>query len=215
MLNWEAIKTALKLFLITAVSALCLAFINKITAPVIAENQKVVIENTQRELIPEADTFIDDDILSLVEINNVEACYKAIKDDKVIGYIVTVVSKDGYGGDIRLMVGIDSNSQITKVKITETHETAGLGLKASDPEFIDQFVGRSSKLSVVKNIAPTSEGEDIAAISGATVTSKAVTNAVNTALEAVKSAVTISNKDVENIVNDITLETEKQIKGDD
>lgn len=211
MLNWEAIKTALKLFLITAVSALCLALVNKVTAPVIAENQEIVTENTQKELIPDADKFVDSQVLSLVEINSadgsdVESLFTAMKGDKVIGHIVTVISKNGYGGDIKLMVGINDKSQITKVKITETHETAGLGLKASNSEFIDQFIGRSNSLSVIKNSPPIYEGTDVSAISGATVTSKAVTEAVNKALEVVRIG--------KNITEVISEETEKQIKED-
>lgn len=222
MLNKETITTSLKLLIITAVAALCLALVNKLTAPVIAQNQIATMEAAQKEVLSDADTFkaLDFSNEDLEYTKNagtyVEGFYAGLKGEKNVGYVVTVVSKQGYGGDIKVMVGISSDLIVNKVKITETKETAGLGLNASKPQFIDQYVGRSEFLNVIKNSPPTTEGTDIAAISSATITSKAVTNAVNTAIEIVKNETDSSNQaivdDIAAIKEEISKETEKQLK---
>lgn len=221
MQNKDILNVSARLFVITALAALCLAFVNRVTAPVIEKNQKLAMENTQREVLTEAESFktvdFSSDSLNEAKENGtyIKSFYKGLKGEETVGYTVTAVSQRGYGGDIEVTVGYDKDLKITKVKITETSETAGLGLKASEPEFIDQFEGRSDALTVKKNSAPTTEGEDIAAISGATITSNAVTNAVNAATELVnqKSASADEKQDsAEAIKNEIIKETERQIK---
>jgi len=212
----------LKLLIITAIAALCLALVNKLTAPVIAQNQIKTMEAAQKEVLPEADSFkaldFSNEKLEFTKTSGtyIDNFYLGMNGDKTVGYVVTAVSKKGYGGDIRVMVGIKSDLTINKVKITETKETAGLGLNASKPDFIEQYIGRSEYLSVIKNSDPTTEGTDIAAISSATVTSKAVTNAVNTAIELVNFEASSNNQDdinkVEAIKEEISKETEKQLK---
>jgi len=222
MLSKETISTSLKLLIITAIAALCLALVNKLTAPVIAQNQIKTMEAAQKEVLPEADSFkaldFSNEKLEFTKTSGtyIDNFYLGMNGDKTVGYVVTAVSKKGYGGDIRVMVGIKSDLTINKVKITETKETAGLGLNASKPDFIEQYIGRSEYLSVIKNSDPTTEGTDIAAISSATVTSKAVTNAVNTAIELVNFEASSNNQDdinkVEAIKEEISKETEKQLK---
>lgn len=183
----DILIVAVKLFVITAVAALCLAFVNKITSPVIERNKIITMQQTQKEVLELATEFEKVDVKHIDSEENgtyIEDAYRGLnKEGEVVGFVVSAVSSRGYGGDIRLMVGITSDMDINRVKITESSETAGLGLKASNPEFIDQYIGRDTTLIVKKNISPTDRGEDIAAISGATVTSKAVTNAVNLSLD--------------------------------
>ncbi len=222
MLNKETISTALKLLVITAVSALCLAFVNKVTKPVIAENEAKTVIETQREVFPEADDFEEikpsnTDLTVNNEVGTkVESVFKAKKDGEDVGYVVISLSTKGYGGDVKIMVGIKDDLTVNKVKITETSETAGLGLKASNPDFIDQFIGRSGGLKVIKNSPPTTEGNDIAAISSATITSKAVTNAVNIALEIAKYESENEGNTLKDEViatkNAISDETQKQLE---
>lgn len=222
MLNKEIYITSLKLFIITAISALCLAIVNKITAPVIAKNQIATMEAVQREVLQDAKTFkvipFSSDKIEYTKSAGtvIEGFYKGENNNETVGYVATVVSKNGYGGNIKIMVGVKTDCSINKVKITETNETAGLGRKASNPEFIDQYNGRSGLLSVIKNSAPTTDGSEIAAISGATVTSKAVTEAVNTALELVKNEIESGKPNkadiIDEIKSEISAETEKQLK---
>ncbi len=189
----DILIVAVKLFIITAVAALCLAFVNKITAPVIENNKIITMQQTQKEVLESAIEFEKVDVKHIDSEENgtyIEDAYRGLnKEGEVVGYVVSAASSRGYGGNIRVMVGITSDMTINRVKITESSETAGLGLKASNPEFIDQYIGRDVSLTVKKNISPTNKGEDIAAISGATVTSRAVTSAVNLSLEFTKSII--------------------------
>ncbi len=186
MLNKDAIFTSLKLFVITAVAALCLAVVHKVTEPVISANNTALEIQSKQEVLTEAKEFASSEIPQIdaegVTINKLDTGISA-KDNKICGYVVVATSHQGYGGDIKVMVGIDQNLTVTRVKIMESSETAGLGANASKPQFIDQFVGADTSLKVVKGAAKNGE---ISAISSATVTSKAVTSCVNAALEAAR-----------------------------
>jgi len=173
------------LLVITAVVALLLATVNHITAPIIAANaareqtearKAVLQEATEFELIAEKP---DNDI-------PVTAIYVGEKEGQLVGYCVNV-QPIGYGGVIDLMVGIQADGAVERVKIITMSETAGLGSKAQDEAFLQQYAGKNvtDAFSVIKNGIPQ-QGE-IVAVSGATVTSKAVTAGVNEALRAVKN----------------------------
>ena len=99
-----------------------------------------------------------------------------------VGYTLKVLPS-GYGGTIELMVGIDSaKGQVSGINVVSNSETAGLGAKATNPEFSDQYKGKPlEELSVLKNGTPGDT--EIKAISGATITSTAVTNGVDAAIE--------------------------------
>ncbi len=184
MLNKDAIITSVKLFVITAVAALCLAVVNKVTAPVILANNNALEVQSKQEVLPDAKAFASSEIpktdIEGLTINKLDVGMSA-KGDGICGYVAVVTSHQGYGGDIKVMVGIDKNLKVTRAKIMEMSETAGLGANASNPQFIDQFKGADSSLKVVKGEARNGE---ISAISSATVTSRAVTACVNAAIEA-------------------------------
>ena len=94
---------------------------------------------------------------------------------------MSVTSHDGYGGDISLSVGILNDGTVKGIEMLSISETAGLGMKANEAEFKDQFKDKQ-----VEKFAYTKSGEEgddkIDALSGATITTNAVTNAVDTAL---------------------------------
>lgn len=188
MLNKETLITSLKLFIITAVAAFCLAAVNKITTPIIAENNAAAEIKAQQEVLPSALEFIPGEVQqpedSTVTIEKMTVGLSMNGDGRVAGYVVTAVSNAGYGGDIKVMVGVDKNLEVTRIKIMESSETAGLGANASKPKFVDQFIGAKEKLSVVKGEAGENE---ISAIASATVTSKAVTSCVNAAIDAARA----------------------------
>lgn len=96
-------------------------------------------------------------------------------DKYLIGY-VAVASSKGYGGNVQIMIGVDLNLEITGIEILDQSETAGLGANCENRNWLSQFVGRSGTLAVSK------DGGDIDAITAATITSRAVTSAVNKAL---------------------------------
>ncbi len=170
----EIIKTALSLFLICAVATGLLAGINGITAPAIAQNNLQKANELRKTVIPEATSFEE----AVAQDGTVY--HIALKDSQETGYVFTT-SANGYGGEIKVMTGINIDGAITKVSILAINETPGLGMKTKNENFLNQYSGKSEELSVTKN-GNAAENE-IDAITSATVSSNAVTNAVNQALE--------------------------------
>ncbi len=215
MFGKDAIVTALKLFIITAVAALCLAFANKVTYDIIQRNAAETEQAALKEVLPSGEKFENTDVPKVaVEGVTVDKVNVAMSGDKVEGYVVTAVSNAGYGGDIKVMVGIDKNMEVTKIEILESSETAGLGANASKPKFADQFKGAKNPLTVVKGQAGENQ---ISAISSATITSKAVTSCVNAALEVAKEKYNSGSAEtVEETVKakeEIEQKTQEQLKG--
>ena len=173
----EIIKPTVSLFLTAAVVTLLLAVTNSVTAPKIEELQIKTVNETKSKVLPGADSFSDE---LTVSYNGTEySYYEGYKNSQTAGYIFTTVSK-GYGGDITVMVGVDASGSVEGIDFITISETAGLGMKADTDDFKSRYKGKSGVINVVKN----SPGEnDIQALTGATITSNAVTQAVNTALE--------------------------------
>lgn len=176
----------LKLFAITAASAAILAVVNYITEPIIAQNNQKKQNESMQSVLSEAVRFEKADMspLSTVELTcTVTGVYEGINESgENVGYAVTVLS-GGYGGDISLSVGVDNELKITGVDVVEHSETPGLGAKCTTDLFKNQFVGKIIGMEVVKNGA---EGNEVDTITSATITSRAVTKGVNSALTAVK-----------------------------
>lgn len=213
MLNKETLITSLKLFIITAVAAFCLATVNKITLPIITENNAAAETKAQQDVLPSALEFIASEAKqpedSTVTIEKMAVGLSMNGDGRVAGYVVTAVSNAGYGGNIKVMVGINKDLEVNRIKIMESSETAGLGANASKPMFADQFIGAKNRLSVVKGEAGKNE---ISAIASATITSKAVTSCVNAAIEAAQ-AKAADNKVEETVqkLEEIKQETAAQL----
>ena len=109
--------------------------------------------------------------------------FRAQNGDETVGYAFTL-SANGYGGAVKCVVGVEKGGKITAVEITDvSNETPGLGQNATKTSFTDQFKGKSAELSVVKSGAKENE---VQAVTGATITSRAVTKSVNLALELYK-----------------------------
>jgi RnfABCDGE-type electron transport complex G subunit len=106
------------------------------------------------------------------------------KSGNTIGYALNVTGK-GFGGDVTMALGLTADGKITGISFTELNETAGLGMRADEPAFRDQFTGKGGQLALVKGDA--SGDAEISAISGASVTSGAVISAVNAGLELYES----------------------------
>lgn len=176
------IKTGVILFLITGISAFILAEANKITAPIIEVNNQRNQEAAMRKVLPEADEEGGFEELADAadKENNITEVYAAKHDGEVIGYAV-ISEPMGYNGTVSMVVGVDCDGVVTGVDITSQSETPGLGANCAKPEFIEQFKGKTEGISVVKGSA---EGNKIDAITSATITSKAVTEGVNRAVEA-------------------------------
>lgn len=164
------------LFVICLVVTALLAVTNMLTAPQIQKLSKETEDKTKAEVLASADEFSD--ALTVSADGKDYTYYEGTASGDTIGYVFKTSAK-GYGGDIDLMVGIDTSGKVTGVSILSISETAGLGMNAKNESFINQYTGKSGTIGVSKNGASDTE---IQALTGATITSKAVTSAVNTAL---------------------------------
>lgn len=174
----EIIIPAISLFLICLVATALLGFTNQITAPKIEQLAIETENNAKKEVLSDAADFSDRMTATLDETEY--SYYEGLDGDKnVIGYVFTTSAK-GYGGDIKVMVGVDKSGSVTGVSILEISETAGLGMNAKNESFLKQFLSKNGEISVIKNGTPADN--EISALTGATITSKAMAKAVNTAL---------------------------------
>ncbi len=182
--NENPIVLAVILFLITASVALLLSYTNILTKDKIEENAVLEQTKARAEVMADAESFEKLE-LALDENSIVKEIYIAKNTSgETIGYCVSV-TPNGFGGAMELTVGILLDDSLSGVKIVSLSETPGLGSKASEPAFLDQFVNKSIKdeLAVIKSGTP--KENEIIAVSGATITSTAVKNGINAARDAV------------------------------
>lgn len=189
----KIVKNTLILSAITIVAGCLLGLVYEITKAPIAQAQENAKQEAYKTVLADAAEFTVDDTLDAAAAANVlqEAGYtgddiaevaKALDaSGSVMGYVITVTSHEGYGGDIKISVGILSDGTVKGIEMLEISETAGLGMKADEDEFKNQFKDKQ-----VEKFSYTKSGEDgddkIDALSGATITTNAVTNAVDSAL---------------------------------
>lgn len=187
-------KDALVLALITLISGCCLGGAYGLTKQKIYEINMASTIESYKQVMP-AEEY--DDATYADALTTAQSDGKIAADNGSASLISVVAAKDasgaetgyiikgsaaGYGGSVIVVVGVDADLKVTGISFPETlPETAGLGQKATEPAFYEQFAGKGTKLSVKKG---GGAGEDeIDAISGATITSTAVTNTVNAATE--------------------------------
>ncbi len=164
------LRLTLTLLLITAVVAGLLGLVNYLTEDRIQALTDEKTKTAMREVLP-AQTYEPIE----TSADGVTAAYRA--DDK--GYVVRV-SVSGFGGMIDMAVGIDNDRKVCGVYIIGHSETSGLGANCVRDDFRAQYIGAEGELAVTK------DGGTIDALTGATVTSRAVTQGVNLALAFVK-----------------------------
>ena len=139
-------------------------------------------------MIADDHSMIREGLKSLLELEGDIQVVAEAEDGSVLGYLITASSTEGYNGLVQISVGITSEGNLTGLGFLSISETPGLGMKAKEPAFKDQFNGmKAQKLEVTKTDA-TADNQ-IQAISGATYTSKAVTGATNAAIYFVENCV--------------------------
>ncbi len=184
----EIIRMVVTLFAISLICSAILGVVNAVTVDKIAEIEAETRASAMREVLPEAETFADVSASLTADFkaeNAVTGIYAAAAaDGSASGYAVMVAPR-GFGGEIVMIVGVNTEGAVSGVVITEMSETPGLGVKANDPAFLSQYAGKSGSLSVVKGAAGDNQ---ISAITGATVTSRAVTAGVLAAMKAAAAA---------------------------
>ena len=189
----KIVKNTLILTAITVVSGLLLGVVYGITKEPIAEAQENTKQEAYRSVLSDASSFetMEDfdaaDAASILEENGyssdeITEVAEGIDDSgETVGYVVNVMSHEAYDGDLEVSVGIAADGTVKGIEMLSISETAGLGMKADEAEFKDQFKDKN-----VEKFTYTKSGESgddkIDAISGATITTNAVTNAVDSAL---------------------------------
>ena len=188
-------KDALILFAITLVSGICLGFVYDVTKGPIEQATIAANNATYREVLSAAESFetaagSEETIEATAEefgtLGYGSVAIESVLEGRdasgnVVGYVINSLSKNSYGGAVKLSIGFDMDGTITGVGIREISDTPGLGLKAKEPAYRDQFVGKNADVLTVTKSGQAGDDE-INAISGATITSNATTNAVNAAL---------------------------------
>ncbi len=181
----DVILPAAVLIAICVVVTLALSSTNLLTRGPIAE---ITAKNNQAamEKVIKAESYTE----QAVEHNGATYTYNiAANGEETAGYIFITTAK-GYGGDVSVMTAIGTNGKVIAVEILNvSNETPGLGQNAAKPDFYEQFIGMSDKTSVLKNGADKALSQ-VDAVTGATITSRAVSNAVNEAIAISKNVIT-------------------------
>ena len=185
------------IMIITVIAGFALAYVYKITKDPIAVTEQKAKEEAYKAVFDDADSFdsyADFDADAAAKILS-DAGYNADIDEIVeakgsdgsaLGYVVTVTSHEAYSGDLQLAMGVRADGTTNGISFLSLSETAGLGMEADTDSFKSQFSGKKvDKFQYTKSGATVDE--EIDALSGATITTNAVTNAVNAGLEYVKS----------------------------
>ncbi len=169
----STLKNAFPIILLTIVVAVCvslLSYVDSLTREKISAQEDEAIKSLLTEMFPE---------MSRYEFKN--EIYTVYSDGDKLGYAFLAVGK-GYGGDINILVGLSDEITVKGIKIVSQTETPGLGSRITEPFFTDQFAGVA-----INNVALSRDGGKIDAITGSTISSSAVVDAVrDTAMEKVK-----------------------------
>ena len=193
----KILKDAFALLMITLVAGILLGFVYSITKEPIAQQEQLTKERSCQEVFADAATFENDtDDLEAAAAAMKAAGYEVqtlseilvAKDDSgsALGYVLSLVDPEGYGGDISFMMGIRLDGTLNGISILSIGETAGLGMNADTDAFKSQFANKKVEKFTFTKTGSTSDSE-IDALSGATITTTAMTNGVNAGLAAFSS----------------------------
>ena len=187
----EMMKNTGILLAITLIAGLLLGVVYQVTKEPIAAQEEKAKQEACREVFADADSFEAVDVLQTSgAVAWIDAGYEQETVDEVmaaldgsgsiLGYVITVTTKEGYGGDIQFALGVRMDGTVNGISILSISETAGLGMRAEEvlkPQFANKNVER---FEYTKSGAAAESQID--AISGATITTNAVTNGVNAGL---------------------------------
>lgn len=197
-MNKQMIKDAVILFVITLVAGLLLGSVYAITKNPILEAQENKKQSAYQSVFADAVRFTDlegvDVGQSVSILQNAGYEKNTIQEIKLaedaagnqLGYVMTIRSTEGYGGELEIAFGIRMDGTVNQIAFLSLSETIGLGMEAKKPAFYEQFSSRKADAFVYSKSGALSENE-IDAISGATITTNAVTNAVNAGICYAKS----------------------------
>ena len=192
-------KDAIILFVITLIAGSALGFSYGLTKGPIEKAEKEAKQKAYQSVYKNAEKFDKDDSID----KKVEDSEKFFKENDIsgakieevavaqdasgqsIGYVISFAATEGYGGEISLSMGMTNEGEITGFEVLKASETPGLGMKCKEDAFKNQFAGiNADSIEYTKDGAKADN--EIDAISGATITTKAVTKGVNAAIAFLK-----------------------------
>lgn len=179
----EILIPTISLFVICLCVTALLAVTNAVTKDAIAQQQELTAAASRQSVCPDAVDFEKAEY----DVQGVE-CYKALDESgNVIGYAISSASR-GYGGDVKVMTGINaSDGSVIAINVYDNSgETPGLGVNTSGEKFTSQFAGLSSGTGVTvdKDAGKNPDSVPVDSVTGATISSRAVVDAVNQAFDA-------------------------------
>lgn len=189
-MSGESLKNTVVLMVITLIAGLLLGVVYEITKEPIAREQKRAKEAAYKEVFLDADSFeemsVDEAIGKEIVEKGMDVTIDEVmevhdKNGESAGYVLTVTDHEGYGGDVRFAMGVRYDGTVNGISFLSLSETAGLGMKAKEDSFKGQFSGKKADSFIYTKDGASAENE-IDAISGATITTNAVTNGVNAGL---------------------------------
>ena len=197
-MNKSLLKDALALTLITLVAGCLLGFVQMITEKPIAQQEEKTKQEAYRQVFPDAKSFVavenanpqkdakkvleadgldkNNEIVEILAASSEPATSSA--NPNVIGYVMTITNHEAYDGELTFTMGITSEGEVTGIACTSISETAGLGMKAQEDDFRNQFQNKKVDAFAYTKSGASADNE-IDALSGATITTNAVTNGVN------------------------------------
>ncbi len=192
-MNKKIVHDALILTAFTLVLGLMLGVVYEITKEPIAAAEKAALDEAYKVVFTDAASFEEEASFDAEEAAAVIAASEYPNDEitavnkaldgsgNVLGYVINVTSHEGSQADISFSVGIQNDGTLNGYSITAISETPGLGVLVQEEPFYSQFQGKAEESYSVVKSAPAADNE-IQAVTGATISSRAITNGVNACL---------------------------------
>lgn len=194
----------LVLFTITLLSSAAVGGVYMLTEEPIAQAKELAVKDALAQVLPQFEATTKQSI----EVNQLPiVAHTATIAGETVGYAVESISKNGFGGTVRLMVGFDTEGKILNINVLEQKETPGLGTKMADEDNVLLASLKDKNASEV-NMTVKKDGGDIDALTAATISSRAYAEAVAIAYEAFKVASGAQSK-----AGDVTTGATKQEGG--
>lgn len=184
--NW---RPALTLGLLGLAAAVLLAGVNELTRERIADERQQralsAVSSMLREDRYDNDLLDDSTRMTIDGLPEPATVYRARRDGEPVAVVIDFVTDNGYSGDIRLLMAADADGTVLGARVVEHRETPGLGdgIERDRSDWIEQFAGRSLGNPPAERWAPDRREGDFDTLTGATITSAAVTGAIRLALQ--------------------------------
>lgn len=189
-MNTKIMKDAAMLTIITLIAGLLLGLVYEVTKNPIKVQQALTKQKSFQAVFTDAtdfkelDNFDKESVLQVLsqagyEQESIDEAVEALDDNgTILGYVMQVTTSEGYAGDITFSLGIRLDGTVNGYEVLRISETAGLGMKAKEDSFKEQYANKNVDRFAYTKTGATAENE-IDAISGATITTNAITNGVN------------------------------------